>query len=151
MSIKVSDHHFGIGSDGLITIGPSEIADFTMHIYNADGSEAEMCGNGVRCVGKYVYDHGLTEKEVVSVETGAGIMVLELNVKNGKVATVRVDMGEPIFEPDAAMLSSIGEGVIKVNQAVPGYFNKDNLRPITGIVPSNLPAPQTVPGQPVSE
>ena len=100
MAIKVSDYHFGIGSDGLITIGPSEVADFTMHIYNADGSEAEMCGNGVRCVGKYVYDHGLTDKTVVSVETGAGIMVLELNVENGKVATVRVDMGEPIFEPE---------------------------------------------------
>ena len=98
MSIKVSNHHFGIGSDGLITIGPSEIADFTMHIYNADGSEAEMCGNGVRCVGKYVYDHGLTDKTEVSVETGAGVMVLSLNVENGKVATVRVDMGEPIFE-----------------------------------------------------
>ena len=100
MAIKVSDHHFGIGSDGLITIGPSEIADFTMHIYNADGSEAEMCGNGVRCVGKYVYDHGLTDQTTVRVETGAGIMVLELNVENGKVATVRVDMGEPIFEPE---------------------------------------------------
>jgi len=100
MAIKVSDHHFGIGSDGLITIGPSKVADFTMHIYNADGSEAEMCGNGVRCVGKYVYDHGLTDKTTVRVETGAGIMVLELNVENGKVVTVRVDMGEPIFEPE---------------------------------------------------
>lgn len=100
MAIKVSDHHFGIGSDGLITIGPSEIADFTMHIYNADGSEAEMCGNGVRCVGKYVYDHALTDKTEVTVETGAGIMVLELNVENDKVATVRVDMGEPIFAPE---------------------------------------------------
>lgn len=99
MSIKVSDHHFGIGSDGLITIGPSEIADFTMHIYNADGSEAEMCGNGVRCVGKYVYDHGLTDKTEVAVETGAGIKYLTLNVESGKVATVRVDMGEPIFDP----------------------------------------------------
>ena len=92
MSIKVSDRHFGIGSDGLITIGPSEIADFTMHIYNADGSEAEMCGNGVRCVGKYVYDHGLTDKTEVAVETGAGIKYLTLNVEDGKVATVRVDM-----------------------------------------------------------
>ncbi len=99
MSIKVSDCHFGIGSDGLITIGPSEIADFTMHIYNADGSEAEMCGNGIRCVGKYVYDHGLTEKTEISVETGAGIKHLTLNIENGKVSTVCVDMGEPIFEP----------------------------------------------------
>ena len=99
MSIKVSDPHFGIGSDGLITIGPSDIADFTMHIYNADGSEAEMCGNGVRCVGKYVYDHGLTDKTEVKVETGAGVKILNLNVEDGKVASVRVDMGEPIFEP----------------------------------------------------
>ena len=109
MSIKVSDHHFGIGSDGLITIGPSEIADFTMHIYNADGSEAEMCGNGVRCVGKYVYDHGLTDKKMVRVETGAGIMVLELNVENGKVATVRVDMGEPMFAPEQIPVVAEGD------------------------------------------
>lgn len=112
MAIEVSDHHFGIGSDGLITIGPSEIADFTMHIYNADGSEAEMCGNGVRCVGKYVYDHGLTDKTVVKVETGAGIMVLELNVENGKVATVRVDMGEPVFEPEKIPVVAEGMPVI---------------------------------------
>lgn len=112
MAIKVSDHHFGIGSDGLITIGPSEIADFTMHIYNADGSEAEMCGNGVRCVGKYVYDHGLTDKTVVNVETGAGIMVLELNIEDGKVATVRVDMGEPIFEPEKIPVVAEGTPVL---------------------------------------
>lgn len=112
MAIKVSDHHFGIGSDGLITIGPSEIADFTMHIYNADGSEAEMCGNGVRCVGKYVYDHGLTDKTVVNVETGAGIMVLELNIEDGRVATVRVDMGEPIFEPEKIPVVAGGTPVL---------------------------------------
>jgi len=113
MSIKVSDHHFGIGSDGLITIGPSKIADFTMHIYNADGSEAEMCGNGVRCVGKYVFDHGLTDKTEVSVETGAGIKYLTLNVENGKVATVRVDMGEPIFEPAEIPVVANGNPVIQ--------------------------------------
>lgn len=113
MSIKVSDHHFGIGSDGLITIGPSEKADFTMHIYNADGSEAEMCGNGVRCVGKYVYDHGLTDKTEVAVETGAGIKLLELNIEDGKVATVRVDMGEPIFAPEEIPVVAKGEPVIK--------------------------------------
>uniref|UniRef100_UPI004056E673 diaminopimelate epimerase n=1 Tax=Agathobacter sp. TaxID=2021311 RepID=UPI004056E673 len=112
MSIKVSDRHFGIGSDGLITIGPSEIADFTMHIYNADGSEAEMCGNGVRCVGKYVYDHGLTDKTEVTVETGAGIKVLQLNVEGGKVKTVRVDMGEPAFSPEAIPVLAEGERVI---------------------------------------
>jgi diaminopimelate epimerase len=113
MSIKVSDHHFGIGSDGLITIGPSEIADFTMHIYNADGSEAEMCGNGVRCVGKYVYDHGLTDKTEVAVETGAGIKYLTLNIEEGKVKTVRVDMGEPIFEPEQIPVVAEGEMVIQ--------------------------------------
>ena len=113
MSIKVSDHHFGIGSDGLITIGPSEIADFTMHIYNADGSEAEMCGNGIRCVGKYVYDHGLTDKTEVAVETGAGIKLLTLNVEDGRVKTVRVDMREPIFKPEQIPVVAEGEMVIQ--------------------------------------
>lgn len=112
MSIKVSDRHFGIGSDGLITIGASEIADFTMHIYNADGSEAEMCGNGVRCVGKYVYDHGLTDKTEITVETGAGIKILQLNVEDGKVKTVRVDMGEPSFSPESIPVLAEGENVI---------------------------------------
>ena len=90
LSIAVSDRHFGIGSDGLITIGPSETADFQMHIYNADGSEAEMCGNGVRCVAKYVYDHGLTDQTEITVETGAGIKTLLLTVENKKVSQVRV-------------------------------------------------------------
>ena len=112
VSIKISDRHFGIGSDGLITIGPSDIADFTMHIYNADGSEAEMCGNGVRCVGKYVYDHGLTDKTEVSVETGAGVKVLTLNTKDGKVDTVRVDMGEPAFAPEEIPVLFEGDKVI---------------------------------------
>ena len=94
-SMEISDRHFGIGGDGLITIGPSEVANFRMRIYNADGSEAEMCGNGVRCVGKFVYDHGMTDKTEVAIETGAGIKYLVLNVKDGKVETVRVDMGEP--------------------------------------------------------
>lgn len=99
-AIQVSDWHYGIGSDGLITIGPSEQADFAMRIYNADGSEAEMCGNGIRCVGKYVYDHGLTDKTKLFIETKAGIKDLTLYLKDGKVDAVRVDMGEPIFAPD---------------------------------------------------
>ena len=99
VSIKVSDRHFGIGSDGLITIGPSDKADFRMHIYNADGSEAEMCGNGIRCVAKYVYDHKLTDKTEITVETGAGVLTLILYPENGKVQQVRVDMGEPILTP----------------------------------------------------
>ena len=80
LSIEISDRHFGIGSDGLITIGPSEVADFRMRIYNADGSEAEMCGNAIRCVAKYVYDHKLTDKIEISIETGAGIKYLTLYV-----------------------------------------------------------------------
>ena len=112
VSIKVSDRHFGIGSDGLITIGPSDVADFRMRIYNADGSEAEMCGNGIRCVAKYVYDHKLTDKTEISVESGAGIKCLTLYVENGKVAQVRVDMGEPILEPTQIPVVADGDKVI---------------------------------------
>lgn len=96
-AIKVSDRHFGIGSDGLILVAGSDVADFQMIMYNADGSRGEMCGNGIRCVGKFVYDNGLTDKEVVTVETLAGIKTLNLCVLNGKVKTVRVDMGSPEF------------------------------------------------------
>lgn len=95
----MSNRHFGIGSDGIILICRSDIADFKMRMFNFDGSEAEMCGNGIRCVGKFVYDKGLTNKETVKIETLAGIKILNLNVKNSKVETVRVDMGEPILEP----------------------------------------------------
>ena len=95
----VSNRHFGIGSDGLILICKSDIADFTMRMFNSDGSEAEMCGNGIRCVGKFVYDKGLTDKTTVTIETLAGIKTLELNTKDGKVETVKVDMGEPILNP----------------------------------------------------
>ena len=91
----VSDRHFGIGSDGLILIKPSKNADFTMDMYNADGSQGEMCGNGIRCVAKYVYDKGLTDKQQISIETLAGIKYLDLTVEDGKVVLVRVDMGEP--------------------------------------------------------
>lgn len=94
----VSDRHFGIGSDGLILICPSKTADFEMAMYNADGSRSEMCGNGIRCVGKYVYDYGLTDRTHVCIETLAGIKELELTVQDGKVAQVCVDMGAPIME-----------------------------------------------------
>ena len=112
LSVKVSDRHFGIGSDGLITIGPSDVADFRMRIYNADGSEAEMCGNGIRCVAKYVYDHKLTDKTEISVESGAGIKYLTLFVENGKVAQVRVDMGEPILDPKEIPVIADGDRVV---------------------------------------
>lgn len=96
----VSNRHFGIGSDGLILICQSDVADFKMRMFNQDGSEAEMCGNGIRCVGKFVYDKGLTNKQTITVETLAGIKILNLNLKNGKVDTVRVNMGKPILDPD---------------------------------------------------
>ena len=112
VSIAVSDRHFGIGSDGLITIGPSEIADFRMRIYNADGSEAEMCGNGIRCVAKYVYDHKLTDKAEITVETGAGVKTLQLTVEDDKVTLVRVDMGEPILTPDEIPVVADGDRVV---------------------------------------
>ncbi len=95
----VSNRHFGIGSDGLILICKSDVADFKMKMYNADGSQAEMCGNGIRCVGKFVYDKGLTNKKQVTIETLAGIKTLNLNIVEGKVETVKVDMGKPILEP----------------------------------------------------
>lgn len=96
----ISDRHFGVGSDGLILICPSDKADFRMRMFNSDGSEAEMCGNGIRCVGKFVYDKKLTDKTLVTVETKAGIKTLKLNVKDEKVDTVRVDMGTPILESE---------------------------------------------------
>ena len=98
-AIRVSDRHFGIGSDGLILIKSSEVADFEMDMYNADGSRGKMCGNGIRCVAKYVYDHGLTNKTEITVDTQAGIKTLQLTVCDGKVSKVRVDMGEPILIP----------------------------------------------------
>ncbi len=94
---EVSDRHFGIGADGLILICPSEKADARMRMFNADGSEAEMCGNGIRCLAKYVYDHGICTKGQLAIETEAGILTLELELDGPKVGRVRVDMGEPIL------------------------------------------------------
>ena len=96
----VSNRNLGIGSDGLILIEKSEVADFKMTMFNSDGSQAEMCGNGIRCVAKFVYDKGMTDKTTLKIETLAGIKILELNVEDGKVKTVRVDMGEPILEAE---------------------------------------------------
>ena len=95
---KISDRHFGVGSDGLVLILPSEKADFKMRMFNADGSEAEMCGNGIRCLAKYVYENGMTSRDVISVETLAGTKTLKLFIENGKVQKVRVNMGEPELE-----------------------------------------------------
>lgn len=108
----VSDRHFGIGSDGLIMINPSKTADFEMEMYNADGSRGEMCGNGIRCVAKYVYDYGLTDKTQISVETLGGIKYLDLTVEDGKVLLVKVDMGKPELEADLIPIISEREQVI---------------------------------------
>lgn len=115
-AIKVSKRHFGVGSDGMILICPSEVADFQMKMYNADGSMGEMCGNGIRCVAKYVYDHGMTDKTHITIETGAGIKDLDLTVEDGKVSMVRVDMGEPILE--AAKIPVVSEKEKVINEPI---------------------------------
>ena len=109
---KISDRHYGVGSDGLIMINPSDKADFEMEMYNADGSRGEMCGNGIRCVAKYVYDYGLTDKTSISVETLGGIKYLDLTVEDGKVSLVKVDMGIPRLAPSKVPVVSEKEEVI---------------------------------------
>jgi diaminopimelate epimerase len=116
---RVSDRHFGIGGDGLILIMPSEKADVRMRMYNADGSEAEMCGNGVRCVAKYAFDHGLSKSNPIRVETGRGVLTLDLKVSSGRVEQVTVNMGEPIIEPakvpvDVTRLRKVGQHEFEV-------------------------------------
>ncbi|MDE7437709.1 MAG: diaminopimelate epimerase [Muribaculaceae bacterium] len=100
LSQNISDRHFGVGSDGLVAIMKSDVADFRMRMFNADGSEAEMCGNASRCIGKYLYEKGLTDKTEISLETLAGIKILKLEVEDGEVKTVTVDMGEPVLTPE---------------------------------------------------
>lgn len=97
-ALKVSDRHFGVGSDGLVLIEPSKVADFKMDIYNSDGSQAKMCGNATRCVAKYVYDNGLTDKDEISLETLSGIKYIKMYIENGKVTSARVSMGAPILK-----------------------------------------------------
>lgn len=111
-AIAVSDRHKGIGSDGLVLIKPSEVADFTMEMYNADGSQSQMCGNAIRCVGKYVYENGLTDKTDISIETLAGIKYLQLTVVDGEVTIVRVNMGSPILVPNQIPVKLQGESAV---------------------------------------
>ena len=115
-AIRVSDRHFGIGSDGLILIKPSLEADFEMDMYNSDGSQGAMCGNGIRCVAKYVYDYGLTDKDKISIATKSGIKYVKLQVENGKVKTVRVDMGAPIL--NAGLIPIVSENPQVINEAI---------------------------------
>ena len=112
-AIRVSDRHFGIGSDGLILIKPSEKADFEMAMYNADGSEGAMCGNGIRCVAKYVYDYGLTDQTRISVDTKSGVKILDLTIgEDGRVSLVRVNMGSPELTASRIPIVSEREQVI---------------------------------------
>lgn len=124
VSRLVSDRHFGIGSDGLILIKPSDKADFFMDMYNADGSSSPMCGNGIRCVAKYVYDHGMTNKQQISIETGAGIKYLDLKVVNNKVEEVTVDMGSPITEPNLIPVVSEQDQVVALPITIGGIDYK---------------------------
>lgn len=120
LSIRLSDRHFGIGSDGIILIKPSRQADCEMDIYNADGSRAMMCGNGIRCVGKYVYDHGICKKDVLRVDTQSGVKTLYLNVQNGTVQSVRVNMGAPILNPAQIPADFPGDRAVNVPLLVDG-------------------------------
>lgn len=132
VSKKVSDRHFGIGSDGLILIKPSEKADFEMEMYNADGSQGAMCGNGIRCVAKYVYDYGLTDKTNISVDTKSGIKYLDLTVINGKVALVKVNMGQPELNAEKIPMIYKKQQVIQQPLAV-----KDNIYEVTAVSMGN--------------
>ena len=109
---RISRRHDGVGGDGLVLIEPSDVADFGMRIFNSDGSEAEMCGNACRCIGKYVYERGLTDKTSVTLMTGAGLKVLELSVSEGKVRSVRVDMGTPELDPRKIPVDLPGEIIL---------------------------------------
>ena len=109
VAIAVSDRHFGIGSDGLILIGPSDTADARMRMFNADGSESEMCGNGLRCVAKYVYDHGIATKDRLTLETGRGVLTADIQATSGKADRVRLDMGEPILRAALIPTTLLGD------------------------------------------
>ena len=117
---RVSDRHFGVGSDGLILIKASETADFEMEMYNADGSRGEMCGNGIRCVAKFVYDKGLTDKTQISVDTLGGMKYLDLTVEDGKVTRVKVDMGAPEFLAEKVPVTAESEEVVDQPLAAAG-------------------------------
>lgn len=112
LSVKISDRHFGIGSDGLICIAPSEIADCRMFMFNADGSEGAMCGNGIRCVAKYAYEHGLVTKDQMSIETKSGVKHLKLTVENGIVTYAEVNMGQAILKPCEIPVHAEGDDFI---------------------------------------
>lgn len=112
LAIAMSNRNFGVGSDGLVLIRPSQVADFRMSMFNADGSESEMCGNAIRCIGKYVYDRGLTDKNLITIETLAGIKILDMTIQSNEVTLIKVDMGEPTLEADKIPVKSNKSPVI---------------------------------------
>ena len=139
LAIKLSDRHFGAGSDGLIYICPSQVADYKMRIFNADGSEAKMCGNGIRCVGKYIYDKGFSKKSTLKIETMSGIKTLELKVVDGSVEEVKVDMGKASYEDEKEVIAGSAKiTVLPVSMGNPHVvsFVEDVLRvPLSSIGP----------------
>ena len=130
LSIAISNRHFGIGSDGLVLILPSETCDFRMRMFNSDGSESEMCGNATRCIGKFVYEKGLTDKTELTLETLAGVKRLTLNLEDGKVPSVRVDMGEPILAPKLIPINLLDETSI-VNYPIALESRKVNITAVS--------------------
>ncbi len=120
LAVRISDRHFGIGSDGLILIAPSGVADCRMIMYNADGSEGAMCGNGIRCVAKYVYDHGIVQKDNITVETMSGVKTLKLTVKDGAVTYVEVNMGKAVLKPADIPVKAEGESFVARQIVVDG-------------------------------
>ncbi len=120
LAIRMSDRHFGVGADGLVLILKDEDADFRMRMFNADGSEAEMCGNAARCVGKYLHDRGLCDREEIRLMTGAGLKTLQLTVKDGRTEKVRVDMGEPVLEGRRIPVDMDGEPLLEIPLEVNG-------------------------------
>ena len=120
LAVRLSDRHFGVGSDGVILIEPSEIADCKMDMYNADGSRGKMCGNGIRCVGKYVYERGIARKDILTVETLSGVKTLHLDIADGKVGGVEVDMGCPILEPEKIPARFSGNTAVDLPLSVGG-------------------------------
>lgn len=120
LSIRLSDRHFGIGGDGIVLICPSDVADAKMRMFNADGSEGKMCGNATRCIGKYMYEHGLISKPEMTLETLSGIKILKMTEQDGKIASVRVDMGKAILKPSEIPTRYEGDTAVSVPLTVDG-------------------------------
>src|SRR6516162_3954266 len=131
LSRAMSDRHFGIGADGLILICRSELADARMRMFNADGSESEMCGNGLRCVAKFVYDYGIAKKPRLAIETGRGVLTVDLEVKNDKVVRARVDMGAPILDSAKIPTTLTGDPPVNVRVSVPGLADSYELTAVS--------------------